>query len=154
MEICTTGTLPLQAVPLKRQADTTNSGKTISVWNSTVLFLHFMMKVYRMFSCNLNTYIGLLAADTAIMLREADKCPEIHLSAVITGTCFPADTDKVYCALYDDLIKQADNKEMLPEKEIFSNALAGKPYHLLLRRLFRGNAADTHPVLLIPISVK
>lgn len=25
---------------------------------------------YRMFSCNLNTYIGLLAADTAIMLRE------------------------------------------------------------------------------------
>lgn len=34
---------------------------------------------YRMFSCNLNTYIGLLAADTAIILREADKCPEIHL---------------------------------------------------------------------------
>ena len=53
---------------------------------------------YRMFSCNLNTYIGLLAADTAIILREADKCPEIHLSAVITGTCYPADTDKVYCA--------------------------------------------------------
>ena len=79
---------------------------------------------YRMFSCNLNTYIGLLAADTAIILREADKCPEIHLSAVITGTCYPADTDKVYCALYDDLIK--------------------KPYHLLLRGLFFGNAADTH----------
>ena len=78
-----------------------------------------------MFSCNLNTYIGLLAADTAIMLREADKCPEIHLSAVITGTRYPADTDKVYRALYDDLKKQADNKEMLPEKEVFSNTLTG-----------------------------
>ena len=44
MEICMTGMLPLQAVPLKRQADTTGSGKTISVCNSTVLFLHFMMK--------------------------------------------------------------------------------------------------------------
>ena len=65
---------------------------------------------YRTFSCNLNTYIGLLAADTAIMLREADKCPEIHLSAVITGTRYPADTDKVYCALYDDLIKKVDSK--------------------------------------------
>lgn len=30
---------------------------------------------YRMFSCNLNTYIGLLAADTAIILREADQMP-------------------------------------------------------------------------------
>ena len=27
--------------------------------------------------------------------------------------------------LYDDLMKQADNKEMLPEKEIFSNVLTG-----------------------------
>ena len=27
--------------------------------------------------------------------------------------------------LYDDLMKQADKKETLPEKEIFSNALAG-----------------------------
>ena len=80
---------------------------------------------YRMFSCNLNTYIGLLAADTAIILREADKCPDITLSAIIPGTTFPADTDKVYRALYDDLMKQADNKEMLPEKEIFSNVLTG-----------------------------
>jgi len=80
---------------------------------------------YRTFSCNLNTYIGLLAADTVIMLRKADKCPDIRLSAVITGTRYPANTDKVYCALYDDLIKQADSKETLPEKESFSNALAG-----------------------------
>ena len=79
---------------------------------------------YRMFSCNLNTYIGLLAADTAIILREADKCPEIHLSAVITGTCYPADTDKVYCALYDDLIKKADSKETLSEKDSLTGALA------------------------------
>lgn len=80
---------------------------------------------YRTFTCNLHSYIGLLGADTIVILREADKCPEITLSVVIPGTAFPADTDKVYRALYDDLMKQADNKEMLPEKEIFSNALAG-----------------------------
>ena len=57
---------------------------------------------YRTFTCNLNTYIGLLAADTVIILRKADKC-----------------------ALYDDLIKQADSKETLPEKESFGNMLAG-----------------------------
>lgn len=98
---------------------------------------------YCMFSCNLNTYIGLLAADTAIMLREADKCPEIHLSAVITGTRYPTDTDKVYCALYDDLIKKADSKETLSEKDSLTGACR-RPYHLLLRGLFFGNAADTH----------
>ncbi len=76
---------------------------------------------YRIFSCNLNTYIGLLAADTVIMLRKADKCPDIHLSTVITGTRYPKDTDKVNCALYDDLIKQADSKETLPEKESCGN---------------------------------
>ena len=31
----------------------------------------------------------------------------------------------MYCALYDDLIKQADSKETLPEKESFGNMLAG-----------------------------
>ena len=80
---------------------------------------------YRTFSCNLNTYIGLLAADTVIILRKADKCPDIRLSAIITGIRYPKDTDKVYCALYDDLIKQADSKETLPEKESFGNMLAG-----------------------------
>lgn len=80
---------------------------------------------YRKFSCNLNTYIGLLAADTIVMLREADKCPDIRLLVIITGTRYPAETDKVYCALYDDLMKQADSKEMFPEKEGSGNALAG-----------------------------
>ncbi len=80
---------------------------------------------YRTFTCNLHSYIGLLGADTIVMLREADKCPEIILSVVIPETAFPADTDKVYHALYDDLMEQVNNKEMLPEKEIFSNALAG-----------------------------
>lgn len=80
---------------------------------------------YRTFTCNLHSYIGLLGADTIIMLREADKCPDITLSAIIPETAFPADTDKVYRALYDDLMKQADNKEMLPEKEVFSNTLTG-----------------------------
>ena len=47
-----------------------------------------------------------------------------YLSAVITGTCYPADTDKVYCALYDDLIKKADSKETLSEKDSLTGALA------------------------------
>lgn len=99
---------------------------------------------YRMFSCNLNTYIGLLAADTAIMLREADKCPEIHLSAVITGTRYPADTDKVYCALYDDLIKKAGQQGDAFRERQPHRCACRRPYHLLLRGLFFGNAADTH----------
>lgn len=77
----------------------------------------------RTFTCNLHSYIGLLGADTIVMLREADKCPEIILSAVIPETAFPADTDKMYLALYDDLMKLADKKETLPKKEVFSNAL-------------------------------
>ena len=80
---------------------------------------------YRTFTCNLHSYIGLLGADTIVMLREADKCPEIILSAVIPETTFPADTDKVYRALYDDLMKRADKKETLPKKEDSGNALAG-----------------------------
>lgn len=78
---------------------------------------------YRTFSCNLNTYIGLLAADTAIMLREADKCPDIHLSVIVTGIPSPADTDKVYCALYDDLAKKADSQETLSEKDSLTDVL-------------------------------
>ena len=80
---------------------------------------------YRTFTCNPHSYIGLLGADTIVMLREAGKCPEIILSVAIPETAFPADTDKVYRALYDDLIKQADSKETLPEKESFGNMLAG-----------------------------
>lgn len=71
----------------------------------------------RTFTCHLHTYIGLLGADTIVMLRDTDKCPEIILSVVIPETDFPADTDKLYCALYDDLIKQADSKEILSEKD-------------------------------------
>ena len=80
---------------------------------------------YRTFTCNSHSYIGLLGADTIVMLSEAGKCPEIILSVAIPETAFPADTDKVYRALYDDLIKQADNKKILPEKEFFGNALVG-----------------------------
>ena len=58
-------------------------------------------------------------------LYNEGKCPEIILSVAIPETAFPADTDKVYRALYDDLIKQADNKKILPEKEFFGNALVG-----------------------------
>lgn len=77
----------------------------------------------RTFTCNLHSYIGLLGADTIVMLREADKCPEIILSAVIPETSFPADTDKMYRALYDDLMKLADNKDTFSEKESFIKAL-------------------------------
>lgn len=80
---------------------------------------------YRTFSCHLNTYIGLLAADTIVMLREADKCPDIILSAVIPGTPYPAGADKLYAALYEDLMKQADSKEIFPENGCLQNALSG-----------------------------
>lgn len=79
----------------------------------------------RTFTCNLHSYIGLLGADTIVMLREADKCPEIILSAVIPKTSFPADTDKMYCALYDDLMKLADSKEILSEKDNIGKVLSG-----------------------------
>lgn len=79
----------------------------------------------RIFTCHLHTYIGLLGADTIVMLRDTDKCPEIILSVVIPETDFPADTDKLYCALYDDLIKQADSKEILPEKGNTGKVLSG-----------------------------
>lgn len=109
---------------------------------------------YRMFSCNLNTYIGLLAADTAIMLREADKCPEIHLSAVITGTRYPADTDKVYCALYDDLIKKADSKETLSEKAASPVRLPQAISSVITRTFLWKCSGYACPPLLVPISAK
>lgn len=79
----------------------------------------------RTFTCNLHSFIGLLGADTIVMLREADKCPEIILSAVIPETSFPADTDKMYRALYDDLMKLADSKEILSEKDNTRKVLSG-----------------------------
>lgn len=109
---------------------------------------------YRTFSCNLNTYIGLLAADTVIILRKADKCPDIRLSAIITGIRYPKDTDKVYCALYDDLIKQADSKETLPEKESFGNMLAAAISSVITMTFPMKCSGYTHPALLISISVK
>lgn len=109
---------------------------------------------YHKFSCNLNTYIGLLAADTVIMLRKADKCPDIHLSTVITGTRYPADTDKVYCALYDDLIKQADSKETFPEKRVSAIRLPVAISSVITMTFPKKCSRYAHPALLIPISVK
>lgn len=93
------------------------------------IILSFYDEGYRTFTCNLHSYIGLLGADTIIMLREADKCRGIILSAVIPETPFPADTDKLYRALYDDLVKRADTKETLSEADSLRNALAGN--HIL-----------------------
>ena len=82
---------------------------------------------YRTFTCHLHTYIGLLGADTIVMLRDTDKCPEIIFSAVIPATPYPADADKLYRTLYDDLMKQADNKEVPSEKDSTGKAFAD--YH-------------------------
>lgn len=43
---------------------------------------------YRTFTCNPHSYIGLLGADTIVMLREAGKCPEIILSVAIPKPLF------------------------------------------------------------------
>ena len=67
--------------------------------------------------------LSLLAADTIVMLRDADKCPDIILSAVIPETPYPAGADKLYCALYDDLLKQAGNRETLSEKDSLQEVL-------------------------------
>lgn len=91
------------------------------------IILSFYSDGCRTFTCNLHSYIGLLGADTIVMLREADKCPEIILSAVIPATPYPADADKLYRALYDDLMKQADNKEVPSEKDSTGKAFAD--YH-------------------------
>ena len=98
----------------------------------------------RTFTCNLHSYIGLLGADTIVMLREADKCPEIILSAVIPETSFPADTDKMYRALYDDLMKLADSKEILSEKDNAGKVLTS----------VRKSGRYVHPAFPIPISTK
>ena len=82
---------------------------------------------YRTFTCHLHTYIGLLGADTIVMLRDTDKCPEIIFSAVIPATPYPADADKLYRTLYDVLMKQADNKEVPSEKDSTGKAFAD--YH-------------------------
>lgn len=76
---------------------------------------------YRTFLCDMNTYIGLLAADTATMLRESDKCPDICLVAVIPPdshlASHPAGVDNLYRALYDDLLVKADTKEVCTSKD-------------------------------------
>ena len=59
------------------------------------------------------------------MLRDADKCPDIILSAVLPETPYPAGADKLSCALYDDLPKQAGYKEMLSEKDSLQEVLTG-----------------------------
>lgn len=81
----------------------------------------------RTFTCNLHSYIGLLGADTIVMLREADKCSGIIFSAVIPATPYPSDAGKLYRALYDDLMKRADNKEVTSEKDSTGKAFAD--YH-------------------------
>lgn len=79
---------------------------------------------YRTLLCDMNTYIGLLAADTAIMLRESDKCPDIRLVTVIPPDIHPTGADNLYRALYEDLLVKADTKEVCASKE-FLKRLSG-----------------------------
>lgn len=78
---------------------------------------------YRIFICHMNTNIGLLAADMIMMLREANKCPDIYLSIILPGTVYPRGANKLYCALYDDLLKQANTQDMFSEKDFLEKAL-------------------------------
>ena len=109
---------------------------------------------YRTFSCHLNTYIGLLAADTIVMLRDADKCPDIILSAVIPETPYPAGADKLYCALYDDLLKQAGNRETLSEKTVFKKCLQAVTSSVTMKTLRMKSSRCVHWAFPIPISGK
>ncbi len=109
---------------------------------------------YRTFTCNPHSYIGLLGADTIVILREAGKCPEIILSVAIPETAFPADTDKVYRALYDDLIKQADNKKNFRKKSFLAMRLSVVISSVITMTFPQKCSRYTHPVLPIPISVK
>ena len=89
------------------------------------IILSFYSEGYRTFVCHLNTYIGLLAADMIVILRETNKCPKIILSAVIPETLYPVCEDKLYCALYDDLMKQANGKKIFQKNESIGKVLTG-----------------------------
>lgn len=78
---------------------------------------------YDTFICNIHTNIGLLAADTVVMLREAAKCRDICLIVIIPDTGYPAGGNELYRALFHDLLIKADVKEILSEKESFRKAL-------------------------------
>lgn len=56
--------------------------------------------------------------------------PRDNISAVIPITPYPADADKLYRVLYDDLMKQADNKEVPSEKDSTGKAFAD--YHHII----------------------
>lgn len=89
-----------------------------------IIFL-FYNEGYCIFICNLYFYIGLLGVDMIVMLCEVGKCLEIIFLVVILEIVFLVDIDKVYCVLYDDLIKQVDNKKIFLEKEFFGNVFVG-----------------------------
>lgn len=78
---------------------------------------------YDTFICNIHTNLGLLAADTVVMLREATRCRNICLTVIIPDTGYPEGGDELYRALFHDLLIKADVKEMLSEKDSFRKAL-------------------------------
>lgn len=72
---------------------------------------------YRTFVSDLSAGFGLMAADTVIMLRDSDKCPDIHLLALITGKRQSEKYDKLSAALFSDLLKQANEVKTVSGKK-------------------------------------
>ncbi len=78
---------------------------------------------YRTFVSDLSAGFSLMAADTVVMLRDSDKCPDIRLVAMITGKHQSEKYDKLSAALFRDLLKQANEVKNLSEKKFQERAL-------------------------------
>ena len=109
---------------------------------------------YRTFSCHLNTYIGLLAADTIVMLRDADKCPDIILSAVIPETPYPAGADKLYCPYTTICSNRRATEKRFQKKTVFKKCLQAVTSSVTMKTLRMKSGRCVHWAFPIPISGK
>ena len=99
---------------------------------------------YRTFSCHLNTYIGLLAADTIVMLRDADKCPDIILSA-------PTSFIAPYTTICSN--RRATEKRF-QKKTVFKKCLQAVTSSVTMKTLRMKSSRCVHWAFPIPISGK
>ena len=103
---------------------------------------------YRTFSCHLNTYIGLLAADTIVMLRDADKCPDIILSAVIPETTS-------FIAPYTTICSnRRATEKRFQKKTVFKKCLQAVTSSVTMKTLRMKSGRCVHWAFPIPISGK
>lgn len=72
---------------------------------------------YRTFVSDLSAGFGLMAADTVVMLRDSDKCPDIRLVAMIASKRQSEKYDKLSAALFSDLLKQANEVKTVSGKK-------------------------------------